>query len=267
MPDRTSDAIKEALEAPVRGWDFSWLEGRAQETSPPWDFRELVRQASLDANRMLDIDTGGGEFLSTLAPFSPYVVATEGYPPNTGVAYERLAPLGCPVIRIASAPDNIDQEGVDASSTGSALPFASAAFDLIIDRNSSYWPSEAFRILRPGGRFITQQRGETGEVGRSWAELFGRPPHPHSGFTLAFAVEQLARAGFRITRAEEADTPMTFQDLAGVVYYLRLVPWAVAGFDPLADRASLEQINGRLERDGRLQIRGSHMLIEATAER
>jgi hypothetical protein len=76
---RTSDElIAEALDGPIRGWDLSWLEGRADEALPPWDYAAMVREAAASSRRMLDVDTGGGEFLARLAPFPGSVVATEG---------------------------------------------------------------------------------------------------------------------------------------------------------------------------------------------
>lgn len=257
------EEIAEAFAAPVEGWNFAWLDGRASESRPPWSYRRLVKEAAAEARRLLDIDTGGGEFLSSVAPFSGLVVATEGYPPNVRAAARRLLPLGARVVETASAPDNVDQIGTTPQDDGSVLPFASGAFDLVIDRHSSYWPSEVRRVLAPDGRFLTQQRGESGNVGSSWPELFGRPAHAHERFTLAFAVEQLEGAGFGIVRAEEADTPMTFHDLAGVVYYLRMVPWAVEAFDAVGDRAALDDIAETIREAGVLEVRGSHLLIDA----
>ncbi|MFL5736111.1 MAG: class I SAM-dependent methyltransferase [Actinomycetota bacterium] len=262
MKDRVDAQIREALRAPIDGWNFSWLEGRASEARPPWSYRDVVATAAAEARRVLDIDTGGGEFLASVAPFSATIVATEGHPPNVPTAARRLAPLGISVVHAASAPDNVDQERT-AEDDRSTLPFVSDAFDLVVDRHSSYWPSEVHRVLSPGSRFITQQRGEAGRVGSSWAELFERPSHPHERFTLSFAVEQLKEAGFEILRAEEADTPMTFRDLAGVVYYLRLVPWAVARFDPVRDRGFLVSIARKLESDGAVVVAGDQFLIDA----
>jgi hypothetical protein len=64
--------------------------------------------------------------------------------------------------------------------------------------------------------------------------------------------------------AEEEATPITFSDLAGVVYYLRMVPWEVEGFDAVADEETLRRIHRRIRDEGSLIIRGAHMLIEAT---
>jgi len=255
-------AIEQAYAVPIEGWDFSWLEGRAHETRPPWRFVDLVRTLIATSELTLDIDTGGGEFLERVAPARGTVVATEGYPPNVQVAARRLVPLGIMVVQAVSAPDIVDLDETSPMSDGSALPFRDAAFDAVIDRHSSYWPEEVHRVLRSGGRFLTQQRGEAGGDGEAWEDLFGRPTHPHQRFDLSFATCQLEGAGFEIERAEVADTPMVFGDLASVVYYLRLVPWAVEGFDPDADGAALEQIRRRFEKQDQLRICGSHMLID-----
>ena len=258
------DAIREALDAPFEGWDLSWLDGRVEETKPPWDYPSLVRGAMTDAGRTLDIDTGGGEFLAGLAPLRGFVVATEGYPPNVRVANEHLGPARVLLVQAASAPDNVDQGAAEPIVDGSPLPLADASFGLVIDRHSSYWPSEVRRVLRTGGRFLTQQRSETGERGASWADLFDRPGEGTVRFDASFAARQLREAGFEIVRSEEADTPVRFNDLPGVVYYLRAVPWAVPGFDVIRDRGALERIDDAL-REGPVVIRGSHMLIDAIA--
>ena len=258
------ELIEEALSAPIRGWDFTWLEGRATEARPPWDYAGLVREGATEARRVLDVDTGGGEVLSRIAPVPAFVVATESFQPNVAVARDRLAPLGIQVVQAGPAPDNVDQLGTTPAVTRSALPFRDGAFDLVIDRHSSYWPSEVRRVLAGGGRFISQQRSEAGGVGATWGELFGRDEDEDRAFDLRFARNQLQEAGFRVSRGEEVDTPMTFLDLAAAVYYLRIVPWAVDGFDPVGDRGALEEIHERLQRDDQLVVRGSHMLLDAT---
>jgi SAM-dependent methyltransferase len=264
MNPSITSSIEEALHVPIRGWDFSWLHGRARETPPPWNYPELVRAALSQSRISLDIDTGGGEFIERSSPMPGFLVATEGYAPNVPVAASRLAPLGIAVVHAESAPDNVEQADADPWDRGSPLPFKDDVFDVVIDRHSSYWPSEVMRVLKHGGTFLTQQRSEAGSDGEAWHRLFGRSSHPHGRFTLEFAVRQVIRAGLEVRRAEEADTPIVFTDLAGVVFYLRLVPWAVEGFDVNMDGQALEAIQRRLESDGELRVRGSHMLIECT---
>jgi SAM-dependent methyltransferase len=266
MEPSITSSIEEALAVPIAGWDFSWLQGRARETHPPWDYAALVGAAMEGSQVSLDIDTGGGEFIERLAPVPGFLVTTEGYAPNVPVAARRLAPHGIAVVCAESAPDNVDQHDADPWATGSPLPFNESVFDLVIDRHSSYWPSEIHRVLKNGGTFLTQQRSEAGGDGETWDDLFARPQGRRRRFTLEFTTDQLIRNGFRVRRANEADTPMVFRDLAGIVFYLWLVPWAVADFDLNNDRQALERIQHRLMNDGEVRVRGTHMLIECVKE-
>ena len=50
------------------------------------------------ASSLLDIGTGGGEFLSSLQALPQIVYATEVYKPNMPIARKRLSSLGVEVI-------------------------------------------------------------------------------------------------------------------------------------------------------------------------
>ena len=94
--------------------------------------------------KLLDIDTGGGEFLLSLGhPFED-TAAMENYPPNVALCRQKLPPLG-----IDFRPGN----------GNGPYPFEDGSFDMVIDRHGDFCASEIFRILKPGGLFITQQVG------------------------------------------------------------------------------------------------------------
>jgi SAM-dependent methyltransferase len=259
--DGSLDALlDEAARAPFEGWDFSWLRGRAEEAQPPWSYTAEVDRVLTDAVRALDVDTGGGEVVAQLSVRPPSMVATEGYPPNVAVAARTLRPIGVHVVAAASAPDNVEQDGVTPASTRSHVPFRDEMFGAVIDRHSSYWPSEMHRVLRPGGTFLTQQRGVGDDA---LLEAFGRRPKTGPDYDLAFATHQLEEAGMQIVGADEASTPMTFSDVGALVYFLRAVPWVVPDFDLTRDRDALAGIHGTIAGKGRFLVDGSHMLIEA----
>ena len=113
-------------------------------------------------------------------------------------------------------------------------------------------------MLRPGGTFLTQQRGVGGN---DLLERFGRPPVTGPSFDLAFAVGQLRTAGLEIVRAEEATTPMTFLDVGAFVYFVRAAPWVLPDLDVVEDRGPLEAIHDVIGRDGGFEVQGTHMLI------
>ena len=126
------------------GWDFSYITetGRMKSDGLSWSYGSMVLALMREASAMLDMGTGGGEFLSMLKPVPPRICATEGYPPNVPVAKARLEPLGVDVRAYDSDDD---------------LPFVGGEFDLIINQHESFSAREVRRVIRTGGTFLTQQ--------------------------------------------------------------------------------------------------------------
>jgi len=50
----------------IEGWDFSVLDGRWESEAIPWDYKEEVQNHLKPTDRLLDLGTGGGEFLLTI---------------------------------------------------------------------------------------------------------------------------------------------------------------------------------------------------------
>ncbi len=77
---------------PFSGWDFTYLAGRRTTIRPAdtWDYTSTVVAAIRTARSMLDMDTGGGEFVAALPHLPPRTCATEAYPPNLPTARARL---------------------------------------------------------------------------------------------------------------------------------------------------------------------------------
>ena len=67
--------------AHIHGWDFSPVEGRVVEAPPPWDYREEILRHLKPEMRILDIDTGGGEFLLSLQHPHKNTAAKESFRP------------------------------------------------------------------------------------------------------------------------------------------------------------------------------------------
>jgi SAM-dependent methyltransferase len=183
---------------------------------------------------MLDMGTGGGEALSRLAARARRTVATEAWPPNVPVAGRRLLPLGIPVIQNEGARDNMDQDGAN---DGGHLPFRDGSLDLICNRHESFLAVEVSRVLAPGGSFVTQQVDYRDND--DLARLLGieTPDEPESWMGLA--ERQLSEAGLVIEEAARAEQRVDFDDIAGIVYYLKAVSWSIPGY-------SLEKQRDRL---------------------
>ena len=207
--------LEEEKIAHIHGWDFSHIHGKyTEETDLPWDYRELILHYIKPETRLLDIDTGGGEFLLSLGHPHHLLTATENFPPNVQLCKDTLLPLG------------VDFRQADGSGV---LPWPDASFDMVINRHGDFNPAEIFRVLKPGGLFITQQVGA--ENDRDLVELLlpgVALPFPEQYLTIAR--EKFQAAGFTIEQANEAFRPIRFHDVGALVWFARIIEWEFPGF-------------------------------------
>lgn len=224
--------------AHIRGWDFSPIHSRyTAETDLPWDYENIVRSHLEETAALLDMDTGGGEFLLSLGHPPDKTSATEGYPPNAALCRQTLTPRG------------IDFRQADCRGR---LPFEDSVFDMVINRHGAYTVPELRRVLKPGGLFVTEQVGEDND--RDLVELLlPGTPKPFPGQHLTEQARRFREGGFAILWAEEAFRPIRFFDVGALVWFARIIEWEFPGFsvDACADR--LLQAQGILEKRGAVQ--------------
>ena len=248
MSGTFDELVEEAAATPVDGWDFSWLDGRATEERPSWGYQRLMSHRLAEASAACDIDTGGGEVLGQTAKFPPAMAATESWPPNAVLATKLLHPRGVVVV---------------ATSDGSRLPFADAAFDLVTSRHAVpvRW-NEIARVLRPGGTYFAQQIGPAtmselyeyflGPQAQKWSEL-----HPD------IQRAQAEAAGLRVVDIRMERLRAEFFDVGAVIYFLRKVIWTVPDFTVDRYYERLRELHDRITRDGPFVAHASRVLVEA----
>lgn len=234
--------------AHIHGWDFSHIDGRYDEEHDlPWDYREVIMRYLSAEHKLLDIDTGGGEFLLSLGHPHENTSATENYPPNVKLCYEVLTPKG------------IDFRPADGKST---LPFADGSFDIVINRHGDFNADEVFRILKSGGVFITEQVGA--ENDRELVEsLLPGAEIPFPEQYLSIAKEAFESAGFKIIEAEEAFRPIRFYDVGALVWFARIIEWEFAGFSVESCFDRLLKINKQIEDEGFIEGKTHRFLLTA----
>jgi SAM-dependent methyltransferase len=243
------ELIAEAQAAPIDGWDFSWLDGRATEERPSWGYAELVKQRVESARMMLDLESGGGEMLAGLPRFPAFMVAAEGYPPNLAVAARRLRSRGAFVVAMQT-----DQP---------AFPFASDTFDLVTSRHPVVtWWDEIARVLRVGGTYFSQQVGPNSV--RELSEFMMGPLPSGVARDPELARTRAQAAGLRVDDLRFERLRTTFDDVGAVVYFLRLVIWIVPGFTVEGYRQRLRALHEQIAREGPFVAYASRFLIEAT---
>jgi SAM-dependent methyltransferase len=252
---RTFDElVAEGESEPVAGWDFSWLAGRATEERPAWGYSGLLAGAIGAASAVLDIQTGGAEVLTAavraagIRPPPPVLAATESWPPNAALARQRLAPLGGTVSEVGDTDP---------------LPFPGAAFDLVVSRHPTVtlWP-EIARVLRPGGRYLSQQIGAG--TNRELYEYLMGPQPDNEGRSADRAAAAAQAAGLLVTRLEGQALRVEFFDVGAVVYFLRKVVWTVPDFSVDRYRDRLVALHEEIEATGRFTCYARRVLIEAS---
>lgn len=226
-------AWKEEEAAPFAGWDFSHIAGRWQDGELPWDYKTVVQSFLKPEMKLLDMGTGGGEFLLTLAhPFGNTSV-TEGWQPNYELCLRHLAPLG---ITVKFVRDDI-------------LDFPDGSFDIILNRHESYLVDELKRVLRPGGIVITQQVGGTNNTNLSRRLIPGfTPEFPDHDLTRNLSL--FTNAGFEILRSDEICMPLRFFDTGALVYFAANAPWEFPGFSVDTHLPQLLEIDDEISRNG-----------------
>jgi len=237
--------LKDALH-PFSGWDFSHVRSRMVMEPLTWSYHSEILPFVRTVETMLDMGTGGGEFLSSLQPLPKETFATEAYEPNVPIAKKKLEPIGVKVVQI---------------NEGDKLPFENKQFELIINRHESYSPAELHRILKPDGMFITQQVGWKDNL-----ELNHRLEYPieeleYLDWDLKKIVHELEDAGFNIIKKLEAFPITRCFDIGAIVFYLKVIPWQIPEFSIEKYEKNLWDMHQEILEEGYIDLTSHRLLI------
>src|SRR4051812_25498641 len=237
---RYDDLVGEASGGHGTGWEFAWLDGRAAGSEPSWSYPGLARALVRRATSLLDLDTGSGELLAALAPLPSHTVAVESWAHNTPVARDRLAPFGVAVL--------------------TELPGDEEGFDVVLSRHGRLPAADIARLLRPGGRLLSQQVGSDDLAALNVA--LGAPPAHPALWNAEVAVSALEAAGLEVTDVQEERPQVTFTEVGAIVRLLHDLPWQVRDFTPQRYDRELRRIGSLIRGRGEFTVSAHRFLVE-----
>lgn len=231
-----------------QGWDFSYIDKRKQEEPLPWNYDKIIRQYLNTNSILLDMGTGGGEYLLTLK--HPYynTFATEAYLPNFELCKRTLKPLGIDVRQIYN---------------DSNLPFEGEMFDIIINRHEAFDINEVYRLLKPNGLFITQQVGGLNNKELSRFLISDFKEVISSQYTLKNNVMLIENRGLTILKADEYFPSLKFFDVGALVYFAKIIEWEFPNFSVNNCFKQLCQLQLIVEQQGFIESKEHRFIIVA----
>jgi SAM-dependent methyltransferase len=142
------------------------------------------------------------------------------------------------------------------------LPFRSETFDLVVSRHPTVvlWP-EIARVLRPGGRYLSQQIG-IGSNRELYEFLMGPQQHAEGDGTER-ARDRLTAVGLVAGTLRHESLEVRFNDIAAVVVFLRKVIWTVPDFSVQRYRDRLAELHAQIQRTGPFVSHSQRVLVEA----
>jgi SAM-dependent methyltransferase len=227
----------------MRGWTFAY---KPVPLGPPepWDYVARARDLAGSAGRVLDLGTGGGEvFEQILQGYSRRAAATEAWAPNVAVAARRLRSLGAEVVH----------------SNNLALPFAAGSLDLVLNRHEELSPADVARVLRSGGRVLTQQVGPS--YHDELREFFPRMTvFERHDITYPLG---LVAAGLELLDLRHHPRRVAYHQLGHLAYFLAVAPWTIPDFDLDSDLDSLLEVERRLDGPEGIVLSDPRYILEA----
>lgn len=230
------------------GWDFSHLNNRWENEKLKWNYFDIIKNHLRDTDNLLDIGTGGGEFLLTLNHPYKLTSVTEAYPPNFELCKEKLSPIGISVNQ--TYKDNV-------------LPFDNDTFDIIINRHAAFDLNEVYRVLKSGGYFITQQVGNRNNNELRSKLLSNFEPNVNEKHTLHHYLENLSQMNYSIEFSDEQFLRVKFLDIGALVYYAKIIEWEFPHFSVSKCFDNICKCQTEIEQNGYIQSKWHRFIIVA----
>lgn len=133
---------------------------------------------------------------------------------------------------------------------------------MVINRHGDFNAEEIYRVLKPGGVFLTQQVGAENDR-ELVALLCGETEIPFPDQYLKLVTRKFEDAGFAILQGEEVFRPIRFFDVGALVWFAQIIQWEFPDFSVDTHRENLLRAQKVLEEQGSIDGRIHRFLLVA----
>lgn len=191
------------------GWDFSKVKCTSEDL--PWDFYNEVTKVCKKSDLLLDIGTGGGEAVLSIADSALLLIGIDLSTGMIETATKNAVKSHIPNVRFLQ----MDSE---------QLVFPETFFDVVSSRHSPFNANEIAKVLAPGGIFLTQQVSEHDKL--NIKEAFGRGQAfgKKNGTLKDQYIMELKKAGFTDIQTFEGNVSEYYQTPEDLLFLLKHTP-------------------------------------------
>ena len=193
----------------TNGWDFSHLQVSSEGVT--WRFYEEVTKRCNGSELLLDIGTGGGENLISIASSYLFGVGIDLSGGMMETAHSNLNKVKLSNIRFTQMSSD-------------HLEFPSDFFNIISCCHAPFLAKEAARVLKREGLFLTQQVCEGDKMNLKHAFRRGQSFGEVDGTLKDRYVSELQDAGFRIMETFDYDAIEYYERPEDLLFLLKHTP-------------------------------------------
>jgi ubiquinone/menaquinone biosynthesis C-methylase UbiE len=193
----------------VNGWDFSNLKSFSEGVE--WDFYHEVIQLCKQSDLLLDIGTGGGEAVLSIADSALLLVGIDQSVGMIETATNNLK---------ISNKSNVRFLQMEAEE----LDFPENFFNVVSCRHSGFCAQEIARVLVSDGVFLTQQVSENDKHNIKTAFGRGQAFGTKEGTLKNQYISELSEAGFTDIQSYEFSAAEYYQTPEDLIFLLKHTP-------------------------------------------
>ncbi|SFL26062.1 Methyltransferase domain-containing protein [Paenibacillus sp. 1_12] len=193
----------------LNGWDFSQIQTISDGVK--WDFYKEVIQRCTKSDILLDIGTGGGEALLSIADHALLLVGIDHSTDMIETAKTNLQ---------KSKRTNVRFLQMDAEQ----LDFPESFFNVVSCRHSEFNAMEVAKVLVNDGLFFTQQVSDNDKLNLKRAFGRGQQWGVVEGILRDKYLSELAEAGFIDIQSSEFNVVEYYKSYEDLVFLLKHTP-------------------------------------------